>query len=177
MCPPSSPGALPCPGRVALLPLLTPRSALSLLPGLNTSQAQSVPVINSVAGSLAALQPVQFSQQLHSPHQQPLMQQSPGHMAQQPFMATVTQLQNSHSKAWGAARAPVWIHMGNQLGPSSSWDTWGVRGAWGGVRNGSPGGSHSGQSQGERSGTAAPGSISCVRRYRPICCALSPNCP
>ncbi|XP_074413132.1 hepatocyte nuclear factor 1-beta isoform X2 [Zonotrichia albicollis] len=95
-CPPSSPGALPCPGRVALLPLLTPRSALSLLPGLNTSQAQSVPVINSVAGSLAALQPVQFSQQLHSPHQQPLMQQSPGHMAQQPFMATVTQLQNSH---------------------------------------------------------------------------------
>ncbi|XP_062471707.1 hepatocyte nuclear factor 1-beta isoform X2 [Pezoporus occidentalis] len=65
-------------------------------PGLNTSQAQSVPVINSVAGSLAALQPVQFSQQLHSPHQQPLMQQSPSHMSQQPFMATVTQLQNSH---------------------------------------------------------------------------------
>lgn len=65
--------------------------------GLNSSQAQSVPVINSVAGSLAALQPVQFSQQLHSPHQQPLMQQSPGsHMAQQPFMAAVTQLQNSH---------------------------------------------------------------------------------
>uniref|UniRef100_A0A3B5B9M1 HNF1 homeobox B n=1 Tax=Stegastes partitus TaxID=144197 RepID=A0A3B5B9M1_9TELE len=34
---------------------------------LNTSQSQTVPVINSVAGSLAALQPVQFSQQLHSP--------------------------------------------------------------------------------------------------------------
>uniref|UniRef100_A0A8C2UAH8 HNF1 homeobox B n=1 Tax=Coturnix japonica TaxID=93934 RepID=A0A8C2UAH8_COTJA len=80
-------------------PLLTPCCALSLLPGLNTSQAQSVPVINSVAGSLAALQPVQFSQQLHSPHQQPLMQQSPSHMAQQPFMATVTQLQNSHMYA------------------------------------------------------------------------------
>lgn len=79
-------------------PVLTPCRALSLIPGLNTSQAQSVPVINSVAGSLAALQPVQFSQQLHSPHQQPLMQQSPSHMAQQPFMATVTQLQNSHSK-------------------------------------------------------------------------------
>uniref|UniRef100_A0A8C0FWR9 Hepatocyte nuclear factor 1-beta n=1 Tax=Bubo bubo TaxID=30461 RepID=A0A8C0FWR9_BUBBB len=76
-----------------------PCSALSLLPGLNTSQAQSVPVINSVAGSLAALQPVQFSQQLHSPHQQPLMQQSPSHMTQQPFMATVTQLQNSHMYA------------------------------------------------------------------------------
>lgn len=55
-----------------------------------------------MAGSLAALQPVQFSQQLHSPHQQPLMQQSPGsHMAQQPFMAAVTQLQNSHSKDLG----------------------------------------------------------------------------
>ncbi|XP_028628085.1 hepatocyte nuclear factor 1-beta [Grammomys surdaster] len=68
--------------------------------GLNTSQAQGVPVINSVASSLAALQPVQFSQQLHSPHQQPLMQQSPGsHMAQQPFMAAVTQLQNSHMYA------------------------------------------------------------------------------
>ncbi|XP_022052493.1 hepatocyte nuclear factor 1-beta-A isoform X5 [Acanthochromis polyacanthus] len=59
-------------------------------PGLNTSQSQTVPVINSVAGSLAALQPVQFSQQLHSPHQQSLMQQSPSHMSQQPFMATVT---------------------------------------------------------------------------------------
>jgi len=64
-------------------------------PGLNTSQSQSVPVINSVAGSLAALQPVQFSQQLHSPHQQSLMQQSPSHMSQQPFMATVT---HSHSQ-------------------------------------------------------------------------------
>lgn len=60
--------------------------------GLNTSQSQSVPVINSVAGSLAALQPVQFSQQLHSPHQHGLMQQSP---SQQPFMATVT---HSHSQ-------------------------------------------------------------------------------
>lgn len=66
-----------------------------LIAGLNTSQSQSVPVINSVAGSLAALQPVQFSQQLHSPHQQSLMQQSPSHMSQQPFMATVT---HSHSE-------------------------------------------------------------------------------
>uniref|UniRef100_A0A663M996 Hepatocyte nuclear factor 1 beta isoform C-terminal domain-containing protein n=1 Tax=Athene cunicularia TaxID=194338 RepID=A0A663M996_ATHCN len=72
---------------------------MAIAQSLNTSQAQSVPVINSVAGSLAALQPVQFSQQLHSPHQQPLMQQSPGHMTQQPFMATVTQLQNSHMYA------------------------------------------------------------------------------
>lgn len=66
-----------------------------VIAGLNTSQSQSVPVINSVAGSLAALQPVQFSQQLHSPHQQSLMQQSPSHMSQQPFMATVT---HSHSQ-------------------------------------------------------------------------------
>lgn len=64
-------------------------------PGLNTSQAQTVPVINSVAGSLAALQPVQFSQQLNGPHQQ-LMQQSPGHMSQQPFMASVS---HSHSES------------------------------------------------------------------------------
>ncbi|KAB1265276.1 Hepatocyte nuclear factor 1-beta [Camelus dromedarius] len=81
--------------------IMTPLSGvMAIAQSLNSSQAQSVPVINSVAGSLAALQPVQFSQQLHSPHQQPLMQQSPGsHMAQQPFMAAVTQLQNSHMYA------------------------------------------------------------------------------
>lgn len=76
--------------------IVTPshRSSFVFL-GLNTSQSQTVPVINSVAGSLAALQPVPFSQQLHSPHQQSLMQQSPSHMSQQPFMATVT---HSHSQ-------------------------------------------------------------------------------
>uniref|UniRef100_F6PUY7 Hepatocyte nuclear factor 1-beta n=1 Tax=Ornithorhynchus anatinus TaxID=9258 RepID=F6PUY7_ORNAN len=83
--------------------IMTPLSGVMAIAAqsLNTSQAQSVPVINSVAGSLAALQSVQFpQQQLHSPHQQPLMQQSPGnHMAQQPFMAAVTQLQNSHMYA------------------------------------------------------------------------------
>lgn len=63
---------------------------MALAQSLNTSQSQTVPVINSVAGSLAALQPVQFSQSLHSPHQQSLMQQSPSHMSQQQFMATVT---------------------------------------------------------------------------------------
>lgn len=63
---------------------------MALAQSLNTSQSQTVPVINSVAGSLAALQPVQFPQSLHSPHQQSLMQQSPSHMSQQPFMATVT---------------------------------------------------------------------------------------
>ncbi|KAM4698979.1 hepatocyte nuclear factor 1-beta isoform 2-T2 [Discoglossus pictus] len=71
---------------------------MAITQNLNTSQSQSVPVINSV-GSLAALQSVQFSQQLHSPHQQQIMQQSSSHMSQQPFMATVTQLQNSHMYA------------------------------------------------------------------------------
>uniref|UniRef100_A0A7N8WT88 HNF1 homeobox Ba n=1 Tax=Mastacembelus armatus TaxID=205130 RepID=A0A7N8WT88_9TELE len=71
--------------------LIMPLSGvMAIAQSLNTSQSQTVPVINSVAGSLAALQPVQFSQQLHSPHQQSLMQQSPNHMSQQPFMATVT---------------------------------------------------------------------------------------
>ncbi|XP_069827569.1 hepatocyte nuclear factor 1-beta isoform X2 [Dendropsophus ebraccatus] len=72
---------------------------MAITQNLNTSQAQSVPVINSVAGSLAALQSVQFSPQLHSPHQQSLMQHSSGHMTQQPFMATMAQLQNSHMYA------------------------------------------------------------------------------
>uniref|UniRef100_A0A7N9CUX5 HNF1 homeobox B n=1 Tax=Macaca fascicularis TaxID=9541 RepID=A0A7N9CUX5_MACFA len=48
--------------------IMTPLSGvMAIAQSLNTSQAQSVPVINSVAGSLAALQPVQFSQQLHEP--------------------------------------------------------------------------------------------------------------
>ncbi|XP_014463581.1 hepatocyte nuclear factor 1-beta isoform X2 [Alligator mississippiensis] len=97
--------------------IMTPLSGvMAIAQSLNTSQAQSVPVINSVAGSLAALQPVQFSQQLHSSHQQPLMQQSPSHMTQQPFMATVTQLQNSHSKdlvsvCTQAGASPVFPHF------------------------------------------------------------------
>ncbi|XP_077468040.1 hepatocyte nuclear factor 1-beta-A [Stigmatopora argus] len=71
--------------------LIMPLSGvMAIAQSLNTSQSQSVPVINSVAGSLAALQPVPFSQQLHSPHQQSLAQASPGHMSQQPFMAAVT---------------------------------------------------------------------------------------
>uniref|UniRef100_A0A3P9BKZ3 HNF1 homeobox Ba n=1 Tax=Maylandia zebra TaxID=106582 RepID=A0A3P9BKZ3_9CICH len=71
--------------------LIMPLSGvMAIAQSLNTSQSQTVPVINSVAGSLAALQPVPFSQQLHSPHQQSLMQQSPSHMSQQPFMASVT---------------------------------------------------------------------------------------
>ncbi|XP_075071226.1 hepatocyte nuclear factor 1-alpha [Mixophyes fleayi] len=62
-----------------------------------TSQSQNVPVINSVGSSLTTLQPVQFSQQLHPSHQQPLVQQVQGHMTQNPFMATMAQLQSPHA--------------------------------------------------------------------------------
>ncbi|XP_059389338.1 hepatocyte nuclear factor 1-beta-A isoform X2 [Carassius carassius] len=70
--------------------LIMPLSGvMAIAQSLNTSQGQTVPVINSVASSLAALQPVQFSQQFNGPHQQ-LMQQSSSHMSQQPFMASVS---------------------------------------------------------------------------------------
>ncbi|XP_062408665.1 hepatocyte nuclear factor 1-beta-A isoform X5 [Sardina pilchardus] len=74
--------------------LIMPLSGvMAIAQSLNSSQAQTVPVINSVAGSLAALQPVQFSQTLHSPHhQQGLMQPSSGHMSQQPFTVTHTHM-------------------------------------------------------------------------------------
>lgn len=62
-----------------------------------TSQSQSVPVINSVGSSLTTLQPVQFSQQIHHSHQQPLVQHVQGHMTQNPFMATMAQLQSPHA--------------------------------------------------------------------------------
>ncbi|XP_018412940.1 PREDICTED: hepatocyte nuclear factor 1-alpha [Nanorana parkeri] len=62
-----------------------------------TSQSQSVPVINSVGSSLTTLQPVQFSQQIHTSHQQPLVQQVQSHMTQNPFMATMAQLQSPHA--------------------------------------------------------------------------------
>ncbi|KAG8597023.1 hypothetical protein GDO81_002149 [Engystomops pustulosus] len=62
-----------------------------------TSQSQSVPVINSVGSSLTTLQPVQFSQQIHPTHQQPIVQQVQGHMTQNPFMATMAQLQSPHA--------------------------------------------------------------------------------
>ncbi|XP_040272418.1 hepatocyte nuclear factor 1-alpha isoform X2 [Bufo bufo] len=68
----------------------------TLLIGL-TSQSQSVPVINSVGSSLTTLQPVQFSQQIHPSHQQPIVQQVQGHMSQNPFMATMAQLQSPHA--------------------------------------------------------------------------------
>ncbi|KAM9329766.1 hepatocyte nuclear factor 1-alpha [Gastrophryne carolinensis] len=68
----------------------------TLVIGLS-SQSQSVPVINSVGSSLTTLQSVQFSQQIHPSHQQPIVQQVQGHMAQNPFMATMAQLQSPHA--------------------------------------------------------------------------------
>lgn len=55
-------------------------------------------MINSVGSSLTTLQPVQFSQQIHHSHQQPLVQHVQGHMTQNPFMATMAQLQSPHGK-------------------------------------------------------------------------------
>uniref|UniRef100_A0A8C5P8V7 HNF1 homeobox A n=1 Tax=Leptobrachium leishanense TaxID=445787 RepID=A0A8C5P8V7_9ANUR len=80
----------------ALGPAFSNTGSSTLVIGL-TSQAQSVPVINSVGSSLTTLQPVQFSQQLHPSHQQPIVQQVQGHMAQNSFMATMAQLQSPHA--------------------------------------------------------------------------------
>ncbi|XP_053558009.1 hepatocyte nuclear factor 1-alpha isoform X2 [Bombina bombina] len=80
----------------ALGPAFSSGGSSTLVIGL-TSQAQSVPVINTVGSSLTTLQPVQFSQQLHPTHQQPIVQQVQGHMAQSPFMAAMAQLQNQHA--------------------------------------------------------------------------------
>lgn len=75
--------------------------------GLASTQAQSVPVINSMGSSLTTLQPVQLSQPLHPSYQQPLMPSVQSHVAQSPFMATMAQLQSPHGEqplapCWGA---------------------------------------------------------------------------
>ncbi|XP_032899567.1 hepatocyte nuclear factor 1-alpha [Amblyraja radiata] len=80
-----------------LSPALANGGASALVIGLATTQAQNVPVINSVGSSLTTLQPLQIPQQLHAHHQQPLMHQVQGHMAQSSFMATMAQLQNPHA--------------------------------------------------------------------------------
>ncbi|XP_043115738.1 hepatocyte nuclear factor 1-beta-A isoform X2 [Puntigrus tetrazona] len=93
--------------------LIMPLSGvMAIAQSLNTSQAQTVPVINSVAGSLAALQPVQFSQQLNVSHQQ-LMQQSSGHMSQQPFMASV-----SHSHMYPHKQEPPQYSHSSRFPPA-----------------------------------------------------------
>ncbi|XP_051888527.1 hepatocyte nuclear factor 1-alpha-like isoform X1 [Pristis pectinata] len=80
-----------------LSPALTNGGASALVIGLATTQAQNVPVINSVGSSLTTLQPVQIPQQLHAHPQQPIMHQVQGHVAQSSFMATMAQLQNPHA--------------------------------------------------------------------------------
>lgn len=80
----------------ALGPAFSNPGSSTLVIGL-ASQTQSVPVINSVGSSLTTLQSVQFSQQLHPSHQQPIVQQVQSHMAQSPFMATMAQLQPPHA--------------------------------------------------------------------------------
>lgn len=69
----------------------------TLVIGLASTQAQSVPVINSMGSSLTTLQPVQFSQPLHPSYQQPLMPPVQSHVTQSPFMATMAQLQSPHA--------------------------------------------------------------------------------
>ncbi|KAH0516911.1 Hepatocyte nuclear factor 1-alpha [Microtus ochrogaster] len=75
----------------------TNTGASTLVIGLASTQAQSVPVINSMGSSLTTLQPVQFSQPLHPSYQQPLMPPVQSHVTQSPFMATMAQLQSPHA--------------------------------------------------------------------------------
>ena len=87
-----------------------PTPAPPTTPGLASTQAQSVPVINSMGSSLTTLQPIQFSQPLHPSYQQPLMPSVQSHVAQSPFMATMAQLQSPHGEhplapCWGAGGA------------------------------------------------------------------------
>uniref|UniRef100_A0A8C5VX17 Hepatocyte nuclear factor 1 beta isoform C-terminal domain-containing protein n=1 Tax=Microcebus murinus TaxID=30608 RepID=A0A8C5VX17_MICMU len=103
------------PGEPASLgPTFTNTGASTLVIGLASTQAQSVPVINSMGSSLTTLQPVQFSQPLHPSYQQPLMPPVQSHVAQSPFMATMAQLQSPH----GERPAP---HAGKVLGLGCPW--------------------------------------------------------
>ncbi|XP_039627625.1 hepatocyte nuclear factor 1-alpha isoform X1 [Polypterus senegalus] len=65
----------------------------SLVIGLASSQAQNVPVINTVASSLTTLQPVPFQQHLTSAHQQQVIPPFQSNMTQGSFM---TSLQPAH---------------------------------------------------------------------------------
>ncbi|XP_037012005.2 hepatocyte nuclear factor 1-alpha [Artibeus jamaicensis] len=84
----------------------------TLVIGLASTQAQSVPVINSMGSSLTTLQPVQFSQPLHPSYQQPLMSPVQSHMAQNPFMATMAQLQSPHALYSHKPEVAQYTHTG-----------------------------------------------------------------
>lgn len=94
---------------MASLPSVMSLGESSLLIGLASTQPQTVPVINNVAGGFTTLQPISFQQQLHASPQPPISQQIHSHMGANPFMATM---------------APLSCHMYNKLDspqyPSSS---------------------------------------------------------
>ncbi|NXB47881.1 HNF1A factor, partial [Leucopsar rothschildi] len=96
----------------SLAPAFTNTGASTLVIGLASTQPQSVPVINSMGSSLTTLQPVQFSQQLHSSYQQPLMQQVQSHINQSPFMATMAQIQNPHTLYGPKSEVTQYTHTG-----------------------------------------------------------------
>uniref|UniRef100_A0A8C8YQ91 HNF1 homeobox A n=1 Tax=Prolemur simus TaxID=1328070 RepID=A0A8C8YQ91_PROSS len=101
------------PGEPASLgPTFTNTGASTLVIGLASTQAQSVPVINSMGSSLTTLQPVQFSQPLHPSYQQPLMPPVQSHVAQSPFMATMAQLQSPHALYSHKPEVAQYTHTG-----------------------------------------------------------------
>ncbi|XP_049721934.1 hepatocyte nuclear factor 1-alpha isoform X1 [Elephas maximus indicus] len=90
----------------------TNTGASTLVIGLASTQAQSVPVINSMGSSLTTLQPVQFSQSLHPSYQQPLIPPVQSHVAQSPFMATMAQLQSPHALYSHKPEVAQYTHTG-----------------------------------------------------------------
>ncbi|XP_036785086.1 hepatocyte nuclear factor 1-alpha isoform X2 [Manis pentadactyla] len=85
---------------------------MAIGPGLASSQAQSVPVINTMGSSLTTLQPVQFSQPLPPSYQQPLMSPMQSHVGQSPFMATMAQLQSPHALYSHKPEVAQYTHTG-----------------------------------------------------------------
>ncbi|XP_059193855.1 hepatocyte nuclear factor 1-alpha [Centropristis striata] len=77
---------------MASLPSVMSLGESSLLIGLASTQPQTVPVINNVAGGFTTLQPISFQQQLHASTQQPISHQLQSHIGANPFMATMAQL-------------------------------------------------------------------------------------
>lgn len=77
---------------MASLPSVMSLGESSLLIGLASTQPQTVPVINNVAGGFTTLQPISFQQQLHASPQPSLSQQIHSHMGASPFMATMAPL-------------------------------------------------------------------------------------
>ncbi|XP_036860202.1 hepatocyte nuclear factor 1-alpha isoform X2 [Manis javanica] len=85
---------------------------MAIGPGLASTQAQSVPVINTMGSSLTTLQPVQFSQPLPPSYQQPLMSPMQSHVGQSPFMATMAQLQSPHALYSHKPEVAQYTHTG-----------------------------------------------------------------